>query len=327
MQKLAENATSINDLITKLYFPAGLYINLITNFNIKDLLILIFSNIGIFAISIFILSKFYFKINSGVKSVKVGKKNKNYKISESKPLKALIKKELNRFITSPVFVTNAAFGLVIFIIGCIAFTFKYDTLSVTLAKQFEMPLDKFNNYIPLVLFGFIIFSSLMTSITSSMISLEGKTFNILKSLPVKAYTIINAKILTAVLVMIPCFLIGDIIIFTKFTFNILEIVMIILASIVLPLVAETYGIIINLKYPNMKASNDTEVVKQSTSSMVSVFVGLILVGISLFGIVTFANTNIDLVMGITLLVYIVIYIALHIYLNKNGSKLFNEIIV
>ena len=59
----------------------------------------------------------------------------------------------------------------------------------------------------------------MKSITSSMISLEGKTFSILKSLPVKPYTIIKSKILTAVLIMIPCILIGDIIFKKEFTNN------------------------------------------------------------------------------------------------------------
>ena len=35
------------------------------------------------------------------------------------------------------------------------------------------------------------------------------------------------------------------------------------------------GLIVNLKYPKLNYSNDTEVVKQSMCSMISVFIGLL----------------------------------------------------
>ena len=41
------------------------------------------------------------------------------------------------------------------------------------------------------------------------------------------------------------------------------------------------GLLINLKYPKMNASNDTEVVKQSMSSMLSVFIGMAIFIISM----------------------------------------------
>ena len=167
----------------------------------------------------------------------------------------------------------------------------------------------------------------MSSITSSMISLEGKTFNILKSLPIKPSKIILSKVYTAVLIMIPIILIGDLIVFIKFQFNILEILMILIASVILPLVAEMMGIIVNLKYPKMNASNDTEVVKQSTSSMIAVLGGMILTGITIFLIVTCIKQNIstDLTMFIILAIYIIIYIALMFYLKYRSAKQFNSI--
>ena len=122
------------------------------------------------------------------------------------------------------------------------------------------------------MFGLICFASFMTSITSSMISLEGKSFNILKSLPVNPFIIIKSKVLAAVLIMIPFMIIGDLIIFIRFGFDLLSIILLLIASILFPLISETIGIIVNLKYPRMDAKNDTEVVKQSMSSMISVFI-------------------------------------------------------
>ena len=177
------------------------------------------------------------------------------------------------------------------------------------------------------MFGLVCFSSLMTSITSSMISLENKSFNILKSLPVNPVTIINAKVLTAVVIMIPFFIIGDLIMFIKFNFNILEILMILVASVVLPLVAETIGIIVNLKYPKMDAENDTQVVKQSMSSMVAVFIGMGMLALSIYALVKLVQLQIatDLILLGGLAFYIIVYLLLLLYLRKKSIKDFNMI--
>ena len=325
---LAQNAASINETITKIYYPAGAYINLITNFNIQELLIFIVVHILIFAVSILVLSKVYFKINSSVKAVKTGFKNSNYKIKARRPIISLIKKELGKFINTPVFVINAAFGLVLFIVLCVSICIKFDSLEeMLLSQEIQVSIEQIKSFIPVVLFGLICFASLMSSITSSMISLEGKSFSILKSLPIKPFTIILSKILAAVIIMLPFILIGDLIFFIRFNFNIFEILTILIASFILPLVAETIGILINLKYPKMDAENDTEVVKQSISSMIAVFTGMILTGITVFLLFMCIRINIsaNLTLLIGLAIYIIIYLGLLAYLNKNSVKEFNKI--
>lgn len=327
MAKIAEHATSITEVLTKLYFPAGLFTNMITNFNIVDLLILVGSNIGIFAVTIFVLSKIYFKISSSVKTIKSGKtSNKPYVIKTTKPLAALVKKEFKKFMSSTTFVVNAAFGLVLFLIGCGVLTFN-NSLIETFSAQFGITTEQVIALVPLMLIGFIIFSSLMTSITSSMISLEGRTFNILKSLPTKPYTIIKAKVLTALIVMIPCFLIGDAMVIIKYGCNLPELLLVLAASIIVPIFAETIGIVINLKYPKLDAINDAEVVKQSMSSSVAVFLGLGLSGLSVFGLVQGISMGLEIVpvMAIAVVVYALLDLALYLYLKKNSQKKFNEI--
>ena len=331
IRDIAENATSINDLITKLYYPAGAYIELITCFSIKKLFEFILVHICIFILMIAVIGKIYFKINSSVKNVKINKHNKNYKVKTSKPMKALIRKEFNRFINSTVFVSNAGFGLVLFVIGCIFISIRFDSIAPIIGNALNFSLDHINSYIPVILFALIIFASLMTSITSSMISLEGKSFNILKSLPLKPYTIVQSKILTAILVMVPCILIGDIIMLIRFAtmFNILSIILILIASIIFPLVSETIGIIINLKYPRMDAKNDTEVVKQSMSSSICVFLGMLLLGVTMFLLYMTIQAQIstNIIMLIFTGAYSIIYIGLNILLYKTSEKNFRNIIV
>ena len=327
---IAKNAASINDFITKLYYPAGAYIELVTKFNLLKLLEFIFVNLVVFIVSIILIGRVYFNINSSVKSIKTKKSSKKYKIKTSTPIKALIKKEFSRFINSTVFVTNAGFGLVLFVLGSILITVKFDSIADMLIKnELIIDLEYIKSCMPVILFGFICFTSFMTSITSSMISLEGKSFNILKSLPIKPYKIIKAKILTAILIMLPCILIGNIIVFIRFSFDLLSVILILLASILLPLIAETIGIIINLKYPRMDAKNDTEVVKQSMSSSISVFIGMAIIGITIFLLFKALNANIpnNIIMIIFIIVYTIIYSGLTIFLHKTCDKSFDNISV
>jgi len=180
---------------------------------------------------------------------------------------------------------------------------------------------------PAILAGVIVFSAMMTSITSSMISLEGRSINLLKSMPVSAFKIVMAKVMVAVLIMVPVFLIGDIVMFAKFSFDVWQILAILLLSIVMPIVAETLGIIINLKNPKMDAENDTEVVKQSMSSLIAVFSGMVISGMAIYTIyscITNGNTATNTIMAL-LATFTIIMVGLIVYLRVRGEKLFNEI--
>ena len=117
--------------------------------------------------------------------------------------------------------------------------------------------------------------------------------------------------------------------FVKFDFNLLEGLMILVATVIFPAVAEIIGIIINLKYPKMDAKNDAEVVKQSMSSMVAVFLGMALLAISVFLMVEALNMDIpmDVTMAVTVAIYTLMAAGLTIYVRHKGTKMFNEITV
>lgn len=328
LQTLAQNAGSINEVVTKLYFPAGQYIQLILDFKFVDYLIFIGVNVGIFALMLWVLGSVYYKINSRVKIVKTNKKTREYSVKVNRPLVTLTKKELGRFVDSPVFLINAGFGLVLFVVVVILVcTNLNSTLDMVAKMGVEVPVDVLTNYMPACLFGLIFFTSMMTSITSSMISLEGKSFNILKSLPTSPVKIILAKVLAAVIVMIPILLIGDIIMFANFDFDVWQMLMIVASSVIMPVVAELVGIIVNLKYPKMDAQNDAEVVKQSMSSMVAVFTGLAASVIMVYIIYNALNNGLAAteVIGAGLLFGVVALVVLMVYLKKWGVKDFNSI--
>ena len=103
--------------------------------------------------------------------------------------------------------------------------------------------------------------------------------------------------------------------------------MIIVTSIVMPMAAELIGIIVNLKYPKMNAKDDVEVVKQSLSSLIAVFVGmgasvliLAIIGFAFFGGVSATET-----IGVGLLLSMGMMTLALFYLKAKGVEDFNAI--
>lgn len=335
LANIVQNANSIQEIITKIYYPAGLYINLIQNFNILDLVTLLAINIVPAFVFVYVASIFYFKINSklgekgnGNKKVGVAKTTeKTYRVRTQ--LSGLIHKEMKRFFSSPVFMVNAGFGMVLMIAVTFALSINFDGMINSMMQGMEteipIPIGEIKNMMPKVFYGFVIFISCMTSMTSSMISLEGKSFNITKSLPVETEKILLSKVLTSNILSIPIFLICDVIFFIAFKVAIIDIVFILLASIVMPTLTALIGILMNLKYPKMNATSDTEVVKQSMSSMLSVFMGMFVAILSIAIMIMGNNYNTNLFVALELLTFSIITFMLWRILKKYGAKRFKEI--
>ena len=327
---LSKNASSINDIITKLYYPAGAYAKLVTNFNIVDLIEFLAINIGILLLTVYGLSKFYFKINTRLKSVTTTKKiNVDDLVIKSKSKKsALIKKELNTFFKTPVFIINSGFGLIIFILGVILINFKYDDfiVSFTSTGALNVSKDLIDNNRALLIFALIAFTSFMTCVTNSVISLEGRNINILKSLPIDAKTILISKVYFGLLLTTPVLLIGNIILFIKFNLDITQMILLLILCLITPLISHFFGLIINLKYPKLDAENSTEIVKQSMSSFISVMFGMLLLIIT-FVIITkiVGKIHTTLLLLLFTLVYLIIDVILYFYLIKRGVKDFNNL--
>ena len=330
---IIQNAKSINEVITKIYYPAGLYINLIQDFNILDLAILLAINIIPAIVFVYVASIFYFKITS-----KLGEKGKNTKKSSweksvdktfkvRSQLKGLINKEMKRIFSSPVFIINAGFGMVLMVVITIAMSVNFDGTIQTITKgeNIGIPIDEIKAMMPKIFYGFVVFTSSMTCITASMISLEGKSFNITKSLPVAPEKILLAKILTNNIISIPIILICDIIFFVIFKVAIIDIIFILLASIIMPTFTALIGILMNLKYPKMDATSDTEVVKQSMSSTLSVFIGMF-VGMASIGIMFLGSKiNLNLFIMLELLLFGISIFVLWKILKKYGTQKFKTI--
>ena len=95
----------------------------------------------------------------------------------------------------------------------------------------------------------------------------------------------------------------------------------------MPLISHFIGILVNLRYPKLDAENSAEVVKQSTSSLVSVLIGMGLMFFNVFLIVfvLIMGVNAKLVLISFIIVFLIIDLVLYLVLNKWGTKKFNSL--
>ena len=232
-------------------------------------------------------AKYYFKIISNSKETSTTRHKKSLSYKNQSPIKSLTIKEIKRYFSSPTYMFNSSFGLLLVLVLTIGICLRGPSIMNSLLQGYQLKTDTLS--LPILFYGLIFFGTAMTSISSSSISLEGKTINITKSLPIKETTILNSKILMCLVIEIPFILLSELI------FDIVNkpSLFYIIVSLILPLVIITLnaniGLLVNLKYPKLNASNDTEVVKQSMSSMISVFTGMMIGALSLMYFIHFSK--------------------------------------
>lgn len=306
---------TFSDGISAYYYPASAFVDLTTNFNLWQYLIFVVVNLAVVAVTVFIISRFYFQIVTRLSTAKRAENaNTKYNFTRHSQTFAIVKKEITKYFNTPVLLTNTAVGLVLFVVAVGALCIQFEDLvaSITSSGEFPLTTDEIHSFMPSVAFGLVAFTSLMTFITTTMISLEGKAFNLLKSMPISGRKVLMTKVLAAMLLIVPVTALGVFAMCFRFQFGVLETILVLIAVIATPLVTELIGILIDLKYARFDAESDAVVVKQSAGVLVSTFLGLgmVLVTISLTFALVFITGQIA---GLAMMDAIFVIVALFLY--------------
>ena len=246
-----------------------------------------------------------------------GRYKADYKMGElktSSPLKSLFKKELKRYFASNVYVMNTGFGIVILVIIAIALPFV-DLNNITAEIDLSGTIGD--------VFPMLITFCIATSCTTmASISIEGKNLWVIKSLPLSVGKIFLSKVLVNLSIIIPAF-VATVVIGITLKVPFIQGLIVFIAIIFFSLFVAIYGLVINLSFPNLSWTTETTIVKQSTSSMISVFTGLGLVAVQ-YGLWMVTGSSMS---GNLIFIGILIVLNLLLYkrLNSTGIKQFQKL--
>ena len=229
-------------------------------------------SVAVFAVFAIVVGYFYKTICSGLSaSMAKGK----YSVGEMKSqssLFALYKRELRGYVSSSLYFVNTAVGYLLALVLAVAVNFT--DLSVILG-EFGTDGKVLEEILPFV----FALTLCLTSSTSCAISMEGKAWELTKSLPVPTKTVMNAKLLTCFTFSMPATVVGEIALIIALKPTGIVLFSTLFAPIVCAVFIAIAGLFINAKFPMLHWDNEAQAVKQSTSVLLTMVVGLVSAGL------------------------------------------------
>ncbi len=254
-------------------------------------------------------------------TTKRGMKKTLYKEKTAKKASAktaCFRKELLYFKNTPVYMLNCGLGSLIMIVVAVLAAVKKDSIAEIFSVAEQIPLSS----MPFVLGLGLCFMSSMNNITSVSISLEGKTLWLLKSVPLDIKDIIFGKLMLHISVTgIPLF-IADVIILCAVKADLLNSFLIIIFSQIFMILCAFSGLMANFIFPKLDWTNETVPIKQSISSMVGMFSGLlftIVIILSLFFTSAFVPFSVFIITA-TLIIIMLICLIYRWLITKGQEK-------
>lgn len=185
------------------------------------------------------------------------------------PGRAIRQKELRRFLTSSVYLTNQGLGLLMMPAAAIAaFVFQ---------GYLEQLLSMFGSYLTegmaagaiLVCIGFLLSTA---CISAPSVSLEGNWLWILRSMPVTGKEILCAKLLFHMELSVPVAAVSGLAAGIAFHCTVLELLLIFAGGAALAVLCGLTGLIFNLMFPNFDWLNEAGPCKRSAAVMLTMLV-------------------------------------------------------
>lgn len=313
--KVSMESINLVNTVSRYYPLTNNYINLLNKITIVDLIVYFMIPLFLGAVFILLTNKFYIGIRTRLlrTSVKDDYEVRNYTTNSS--LIGLYKKELKRYITCPIYLINSSFGCILIFVMIIALLIFNDN---SIANVINMP--DFSEMIKGNVFMILAMVCAMSSTTSSSISLEGKSYWIMKMLPVSSDKIILSKVMLNLTVLIPTILISGTFFGIYLHFGLAEFLLIYLVPFVYAIFISIIGILFNLMFPRFDYETEIKVVKQSLAVFLTILVGFLAIIVPL----TLHKITIDYLIFLTIiisLIDVILGIVIHYYGKKKFIKL------
>ncbi len=292
--------------------------------NLLYLLLFVAFIVLLFFVCCLIMKKNYVRIMTASSATT----NKKVDISKSRVSAvqtALLKKEFKRFTSSATYMLNNGFGLVMSIVMAVMLIIKKDLLLSAVDTVIYTDAS-YASLIPVLLFSMVCLMVSTNPISAPSISLEGKTFWLLKSLPVDMKDVLKAKERFCVLMNLGPMMFLLISAMTIFKIDIIVKIEMIIDTILYIYFMADLGLIMNVLMPNFTWTNEVVIIKQSLA------VGIVLLGgmamatlFTVFAYLLRYDISVNIYLLLVLLVLLIIRVIFAYLLNNVFNKKLEKI--
>ena len=162
-----------------------------------------------------------------------------------------------------------------------------------------------------------IFCIMTTTCTS--ISLEGKEWWIVKSLPIKTKDVLDSKVLLNLSLILPFFLMSEVLLIIALQPDFVELIWLLVIPIIMIFFGCILGITVNLKMPVFDWENEVVIVKQSASAMIGGIGWFIIVLLCMILVLVFPAEYANLVKVVICVV--ITFVTAFLYKKNNAVNL------
>ena len=289
------------------------------------LLVYLGISLAVLVVSILFLVLLFDKLHEIVSSISMKKTYVRKDLKTKSQTRILLSLEFKRLFNSRIYFVNAVMGGIMGVLGSVVYliSLKQSMNGVSPEAIATMKLL----YIPI----FTVVACMIIGLgnpTTGSINIEGKTFWIMKSLPVDYRKYMRIKLLFSYIITIPSALIASTIAIIFYHESAIDIVFAYLIPLMYVILSALIGLIVAIKHPKLKWNNETEAVKNSASVVISMLINFIC-SIVLGGVIIilplFFPSLTWLFYLINLLLVTIPIIPCYIYLNKKFPKMIWEI--
>lgn len=303
--------------ISKALFPAYHYGLAIDRGSLVSLLLFTLCAILPFLLVLHLITRRYLRILTD----KRGETRVKYKggmMKASRAGSALVKKELLRFSSSPVYVMNSAFGLLFMLALPILLLSGSDVQDALTQAGLGQEMLGMAAAILLCLLSSSVF------ISAPSISLEGKNLWILQSLPVRPLDVLMAKAKAHVAVCLPFLFLSALMLAIALHTDALSTLALFLLPLPVTVFAALLGVALNLRFPKLNWRTVTEPVKQGMSGILSMLgaFGSVAALTAAYVFLLRETLSLPFFLGFFLLFFILASALIYRHLKKNAQAAF-----
>ncbi len=321
MQILIFNGVDIAKSINGAFLPVYWLGSAVSDANFLNLLLFILCAVIPFAAVYAILSANFIRTATMKRGfAKIKYTEKSLKVASVKT--ALLRKELRRFSSSAVYITNSAIGDIFVILGAVFLLIKRDVVDQLPVEAPEL----FGFIAPASIFAMCFLAS-SNMVSAPSISLEGKNLWIPQSLPVAPIDILMSKVMLHNVICLPPTLVGGIIVASALRLSFVMSVFMLLCAAAVTAFSAFAGVAINLKFPKLDWMSETVPVKQSASTLISMLLGAAVVAIPavLYFVVLGEVISVELFLGVFIVFICLLCTLLYSWLKNKGSLIFQTL--
>lgn len=300
------------------YPPAQWFSNAILKTDPLGILLLVGVSIGLFELVFYLISRSYRRINTRMASVSTGKEFKMQTLKTRSVVHSITFKEWRRFTGSTLYITNAGIGPIMVLILSVLILFLDPQWLISIIAKGAPVKPSF--FIPLVP-GILYFFLGMAATTAMSLSLEGKNFWILQSLPIRKMDIFKGKMLFNIYLTVPFMLFGCLILGIRNGASITELLLTMVCGVCMCLFSTAYGLRCNIRHLNLTWDKEVEVIKQGAAMLSYLLPNMILTFLVVIMAIVFQIRQMGSLTSLLITIVLYVVLALLCFLSIRKTAL------